>query len=122
MTIALLYGGKSGEHEISLRSAASVGRALEKAGFSLILIGIARDGSWYAQGREVFTAMQSGVDALPLVTLEEARVTVVPSRGIVAGGCRINADRLPVCTVPLEKTVRCKASLNVQACPTQALA
>jgi len=32
LTVALLFGGKSGEHEVSLRSAASILKALDRMG------------------------------------------------------------------------------------------
>ncbi|MDP3177363.1 MAG: D-alanine--D-alanine ligase, partial [Spirochaetaceae bacterium] len=38
--IAILYGGKSGEHEVSLMSAASIVRHLDAAAFEPLLIGI----------------------------------------------------------------------------------
>ncbi|WP_413295314.1 D-alanine--D-alanine ligase family protein [Bdellovibrio sp. HCB185ZH] len=46
-TIALIFGGKSAEHEVSLRSAKNVADALDKEKFSPILIGISSDGTWY---------------------------------------------------------------------------
>lgn len=45
--IALIFGGKSAEHEVSLRSAKNVADALDKNLFSPILIGISKEGSWY---------------------------------------------------------------------------
>ncbi|MEP7219525.1 MAG: D-alanine--D-alanine ligase, partial [Bacteroidota bacterium] len=45
--IAVLYGGRSGEHEISLQSAASVIRNLDPERFTIIPIGIDRDGGWH---------------------------------------------------------------------------
>jgi len=46
--IALLYGGRSGEHEISCRSAALVLQNL-RANHEPMLIGIDRNGGWYFQ-------------------------------------------------------------------------
>lgn len=46
-TIALIFGGKSAEHEVSLRSAKNVNDALDKESFNPILIGISSDGTWY---------------------------------------------------------------------------
>lgn len=46
-TIALIFGGKSAEHEVSLRSAKNVSDALDKDQFSPVLIGISKEGSWY---------------------------------------------------------------------------
>lgn len=46
-TVALIFGGKSAEHEVSLRSAKNVADALDKNLFSPVLIGISKEGSWY---------------------------------------------------------------------------
>ena len=45
--VAILYGGKSAEHEISLQSARNVAEAMDKKKYEIILIGIGRDGTWY---------------------------------------------------------------------------
>lgn len=45
--IALIFGGKSAEHEVSLRSAKNVADALDKDQYTPILIGISKEGSWY---------------------------------------------------------------------------
>lgn len=46
MRVALLFGGRSGEHEISVMSAGSVYKALLQGGFEVVSIGITRDGHW----------------------------------------------------------------------------
>lgn len=46
-TVALIFGGKSAEHEVSLRSAKNITDALDKDLFSPVLIGISKEGSWY---------------------------------------------------------------------------
>ncbi len=51
MTIGVLYGGRSGEHDVSMCSAASVVSALDKAKYDVVAIGIDRDGRWYVQDR-----------------------------------------------------------------------
>ena len=48
MNIALIYGGRSGEHEISLISAAAVLRGFSKQ-HKIFLIGITKDGRWFLQ-------------------------------------------------------------------------
>lgn len=48
-TIGILYGGKSGEHEVSLCSAASVVESIDKSKYNIVAIGIAKDGKWYVQ-------------------------------------------------------------------------
>ncbi|HUI41177.1 MAG TPA: D-alanine--D-alanine ligase family protein [Terriglobia bacterium] len=44
--LGILFGGRSGEHEISLLSAASVLQALDPAKYEVIPIGITREGQW----------------------------------------------------------------------------
>ncbi|MDR5659129.1 D-alanine--D-alanine ligase family protein [Serpentinicella sp. ANB-PHB4] len=44
--IMILFGGKSGEHDISLMSAASVMRAMDKDKYEITSVGITREGDW----------------------------------------------------------------------------
>jgi D-alanine-D-alanine ligase len=44
--LALLYGGRSAEHEVSVVSARSVMEALDPDRFEVVPVGITRDGSW----------------------------------------------------------------------------
>ncbi|MFA6105584.1 MAG: D-alanine--D-alanine ligase [Patescibacteria group bacterium] len=46
INVAILFGGKSAEHEVSLRSAKNVIEALDKSKFNPILIGIDITGHW----------------------------------------------------------------------------
>ena len=48
--VAILFGGRSGEHEVSLASARSVMAALDKARYEIYPIGIDRTGRWITQG------------------------------------------------------------------------
>jgi D-alanine-D-alanine ligase len=47
LTVALVYGGRSAEHEVSLRSAASVFAAMNRERYDVIPVLITRDGAWY---------------------------------------------------------------------------
>ena len=49
--IGVLYGGRSGEHDVSLCSAASVVSALDRSKYDVTAVGIARDGRWYVQDK-----------------------------------------------------------------------
>jgi D-alanine-D-alanine ligase len=49
--IGVLYGGRSGEHDVSLCSAASVFSALDRNKYEVTAVGIARDGRWYVQDK-----------------------------------------------------------------------
>jgi len=44
--VGILFGGRSGEHEVSLLSAASVLKAIDRKKFDVIPIGITREGRW----------------------------------------------------------------------------
>ena len=46
LRIGILFGGRSGEHEVSLASAASVIRALDTEKYEAVPIGITKDGRW----------------------------------------------------------------------------
>ncbi len=46
LRIGVLFGGRSGEHEVSLLSAASVINALDKSKFEVVPIGITKEGKW----------------------------------------------------------------------------
>jgi D-alanine-D-alanine ligase len=46
MRVLVLFGGRSGEHEVSVLSARSVVTALEALGHSATTVGITRDGRW----------------------------------------------------------------------------
>ena len=46
LVVALLFGGRSGEHEVSRKSAYAIAKALN-ASYHLFPIGISKDGEWY---------------------------------------------------------------------------
>jgi len=46
LRIGVIFGGRSGEHEVSLASAASVIRALDPEKYEAVPIGITKDGRW----------------------------------------------------------------------------
>jgi D-alanine-D-alanine ligase len=56
--VAVLAGGRSSEHEVSLDSAASVREGLVAAGHDVTVVDLARDGSWSSDGEEV--ALRAG--------------------------------------------------------------
>ncbi len=46
LRVGILFGGRSGEHEVSLLSAASVLDAIDKTKYEVVPIGITKDGRW----------------------------------------------------------------------------
>jgi D-alanine-D-alanine ligase len=47
LRVAILFGGKSAEHEISLISAKNIVEAIDKKKYQVVLIGIDKKGRWY---------------------------------------------------------------------------
>jgi len=56
--VAVLAGGRSSEHEVSLESAASVREGLTEAGHDVLWVELGRDGGWSCEGDEV--ALRAG--------------------------------------------------------------
>jgi D-alanine-D-alanine ligase len=53
LRVAILFGGRSAEHEVSLRSARSVALALDRQRFEPVLVGIDREGRWRIESEEL---------------------------------------------------------------------
>jgi D-alanine-D-alanine ligase len=80
-TVAVLFGGQSGEHEVSLVSAASVMAALDRERYEVLPVGIAKDGRWIA-GPGAHAALVAAADRALLPAAFEPRTdetAVVPS-------------------------------------------
>jgi D-alanine-D-alanine ligase len=68
-TVAVLFGGRSGEHEVSLMSARSVLAVLDRSRYNVVEIGITHAGDWLS-GADVLGAFEQGhTDDLTPVTL-----------------------------------------------------
>ena len=57
--IGILFGGRSGEHEVSLMSAQGILRAIDKQKYEVMPIGVTKEGRWLAAG-DPMSALQSG--------------------------------------------------------------
>ena len=75
--VAIVFGGRSAEHEVSLQSARNIINALDRDKYEPVLIGIDREGRWYLND-----------DSLPLLDAED------PST------IRLNESGKPVALVP----------------------
>ena len=85
--IGILFGGKSGEHEVSLVSAASVFAHIDRKRFEPVLIGINRDGRWYLQ-RE--PQLSSDASTLKMSTDPQNIVSVLPGQGLWTAAGRLD--------------------------------
>ncbi len=87
--VALIFGGRSGEHEVSLASAASVAAAMDPAKYEVLQIGITPSGRWLTHG-DPLRMLQAGEGDTPLLGTAEAgpksrEMTVAGRRELVPG-------------------------------------
>ncbi|CCH30774.1 D-alanine--D-alanine ligase family protein [Actinosynnema sp. NPDC047251] len=62
LTVAVLFGGRNGEHEVSCRSAEGVLSALDPARYDVVPVRISREGRWHVDGGDgtgVFAALEA---------------------------------------------------------------
>ncbi len=96
MNLAILFGGKSSEHEVSLVSAASVARNIDSSKYKLIPIGISKNGKWFLQSDEELKRVQNDPAAAFKITEDDANlVSVIPGgkkAAFSAGGKALEVD------------------------------
>ena len=64
LRIGILFGGRSGEHEVSLLSAASILKAIDRKKFDVVPIGITKTGRWLTAGGAQALLAGSGSEAV----------------------------------------------------------
>jgi D-alanine-D-alanine ligase len=77
--VGVVFGGQSGEHEISLLSAQSVMRAMDKDKYEIVPIGVTQEGRWLAGG-DPLKALTGGQVTMP--KLLGTRVVSRPSSAV----------------------------------------
>jgi D-alanine-D-alanine ligase len=96
----VIFGGRSGEHEVSLASAASLLGAIDRSRYEVVPMGIAKDGHWLVGGDPLRAlAEASGTQlALPPPTPGDARpsgesaLARVPTTGGLPAGVAAHLD------------------------------
>ena len=83
--LAILYGGRSAEHQVSVVSARSVMEALDPDRFEVVPIAITRDGAWLLPDRSPLELTASD-GALPEVDPAGTEVAVRPEHGLADAG------------------------------------
>ena len=68
ITIGLICGGTSGEHEVSLISAYNIQAALNREKYNVLLIGIDKNGGWYLGSNKSFWKNVKDVRKVSFVT------------------------------------------------------
>ncbi len=93
LKLAIVYGGRSAEHEVSLRSAASIFQAADRAKYELIPIIITKQGSWYRMADHISSfAPGKGLDGSRRVLLSHDPV----DKGFLSVGEEAHIEPLPV--------------------------
>ena len=87
--VGILFGGKSGEHEVSLISGASVYTHIDTSIFTPILIGVDFDGRWYLQAPP---RLDEEENSLVLQRDEKNLVSLLPGAGLAAGGSSLDLE------------------------------
>ncbi len=85
--LVILYGGRSGEHEVSLRSAASLYNHLDKEKYNITLVGIAKNGNWFLQDNYTET-----VETFEIKCDESKKTAILPMEGFICNDRIIKAD------------------------------
>jgi D-alanine-D-alanine ligase len=83
--LAILYGGRSAEHQVSVVSARSVMEALDPDRFEVVPIAITREGAWLLPDRSPLE-LTTADGALPEVEAAGKEVAVRPERGLAEAG------------------------------------
>ncbi|GAB4535460.1 MAG: D-alanine--D-alanine ligase family protein [Anaerolineae bacterium] len=64
--VGILFGGRSGEHEVSLISAQGIIKAIDKEKYEVVPIGITKEGRWLVGG-DPLRALRTAADLPPLL-------------------------------------------------------
>ena len=78
LSVCILFGGRSPEHEVSLRSAEAVLNNLDKEKYNIFPVGITKEGDWILYGGKDYSRLPAGTwQDCP----ENRRATISPVRG-----------------------------------------
>lgn len=81
LRVGVLFGGRSGEHEVSLLSAASILKAIDRKKYEVVPIGISRQGRWL--GGEQAKALLTGSSSVPELAAGTEAGLVEASGGLI---------------------------------------
>src|ERR1017187_1454169 len=102
LRVGILFGGRSGEHEVSLLSAASILQAIDRNKFDVVPIGINKAGHWLTSGAAQGLLEGAGTDAAPEPTKDPTKEPTKLRAGDPAAtpGARVLAEGQPALLAP----------------------
>ncbi len=77
--VAVIFGGRSAEHEVSIQSARNIVNALDPEKYEPVLVGIDRDGQWYLSDDSV-ALLNAEYSEVRQIAQESAPVSFVSDR------------------------------------------
>ncbi len=87
LRVGVLFGGRSGEHEVSLLSAASVLAAIDRNKYEVVPIGITKEGRWVTSGdAELMLAPAGKGERVPEQALRAGDPLATPTAAVLARG------------------------------------
>jgi D-alanine-D-alanine ligase len=92
--VGVVFGGRSGEHEVSLRSARSVMAAIDKDKYEVVPVGISKEGAWLVEGDpmralaarvdpRLLKAPEAAADSQALVSVDDETGALVPRAALL---------------------------------------
>ncbi len=70
INLGIIFGGRSTEHEISVRSARSIIHSIDSNKYNIILVGIDKSGKWYINNQSQFLLTNNKLHAAPEEAIE----------------------------------------------------
>src|SRR6476646_11128153 len=115
LRVGILFGGRSGEHDISLLSAASVLEAIDKEKYEVVPIGITKEGRWVTLSHAENLLRGKKVDDKHLRAVDPAATSAA---AVLASGDSMIVPPMPAADslVPFQSdhsTARSENSINV---------
>src|SRR5216684_980724 len=105
LRVGILFGGRSGEHEVSLLSAASILKAIDRKKFEVVPIGITKTGHWLTGGgaqallageKAESTGLELQAEAVQQPNPSTAVTSIVPVAAALGEATRLNGKSLDV--------------------------
>lgn len=93
LRVGILFGGRSGEHEVSLLSAASVLKAINRKKYDVVPIGITKEGRWLTSSDA--EKLLSGETAAAQSSLRAGDPHATPSAAVLARGESVIVPPVP---------------------------
>src|SRR5437899_4019919 len=115
LRVGILFGGRSGEHEVSLLSAESVLNAIDKNKFEVVPIGITKSGQWLtaAHAERLLEKKNPGADSDKHLRAGDPERT--PGAAVLASGEGIIVPPMPDASSMVPFATNAGAATNSQS-------